>query len=154
MASVIGVISDTHGVVRRAALEALRGAQRILHAGDVGGPEVLRALEALAPVSAVRGNVDREAWAASLPATQTLEIEGRLIHMLHDLETLDLDPAGAGLAAVVSGHSHRGAIRHEGGVLLLNPGSAGPRRFGLPLSVARIIVTDGRLDAELIPLRT
>jgi putative phosphoesterase len=150
--TVIGIIADTHGVIRRPAVEALRGVHRILHAGDVGGPAVLAALQALAPVTAVRGNVDRDEWGRALPPTRLVEVEGRTIFLLHDLGDLDLDPAAAGLSVVVSGHSHRALIRREGDVLFVNPGSAGPRRFGLPLSVARLTIADGTLDPELIPL--
>jgi putative phosphoesterase len=152
MPTVLGLISDTHGVVRRAALEALRGVDRILHAGDVGSQEVLAALRALAPLTAVRGNVDRGALAAVLPGTETIVVEEVAIHLLHDLSQLQLEPAAAGVRAVVSGHSHRASIRWAEDVLYLNPGSAGPRRFGGGLSVARLTVTGGRLDPEIIPL--
>jgi putative phosphoesterase len=152
MPTVLGVISDTHGVIRPQALDALRGADRILHAGDVGSQEVLEALRALAPLTAVRGNVDRGALAAALPATETVVVEEAAIHLIHDVSDLDLDPAAAALRAVVSGHSHRASNHWAGDVLYLNPGSAGPRRFGGRLSVARLTITGGALHAEIIAL--
>ncbi len=148
----VGVISDTHGLVRPEALAALRGSELILHAGDVGGPSVLAALRALAPVVAVRGNCDRGDWSRTLPAAETVEVAGALIHLLHDRLDLGLDPRAAGLVAVVSGHTHRPAATRRDGVLHLNPGSAGPRRFGLPVSVARLVVDAGRAEAELVEL--
>ncbi|MDJ0864673.1 MAG: metallophosphoesterase family protein [Myxococcota bacterium] len=151
--ATIGVISDTHGLVRPEALDALRGCSHILHAGDVGRREVLEALRALAPVTAVRGNVDRGAWADALPTTEVAEIGPLALYLLHDLAELDLDPAAAGFAAVVSGHSHRPRAEVREGVLFLNPGSAGPRRFTLPIAVARIEVAGRRLVPELIELR-
>jgi putative phosphoesterase len=148
----LGLLSDTHGLLRPEALAALRGASRILHAGDVGHPSVLDGLAALGPVTAVRGNVDRGAWAAALPATTVVEAEGALLYMLHDLHTLDLDPAAAGFAAVISGHSHQPRLERRGGVLYVNPGSAGPRRFRLPVTVAHLRVTGGQVDAEFVEL--
>jgi len=150
---VIGVISDTHGLLRGEALEVLRGCERILHAGDVGSPEVLEPLGQVAPVTAVRGNVDRGEWASQLPAWQIVEIGGLSLYMLHDLAELDLDPAAAGVSAVISGHTHVPAIEERRGVLFLNPGSAGPRRFSLPVTLARLHLEDGRLRAELVHLR-
>jgi putative phosphoesterase len=147
----IGVISDTHGILRPQALEALRGVDRIVHAGDVGKPEVLDALRALAPVTAVRGNVDRGEL-TRLRATRLVEVEGRSIYVLHDLAQLDLDVHAAGIHAVITGHTHRPTVEWEQDVLFLNPGSAGPRRFSLPVSLARITVTEGRLDPEIIHL--
>jgi putative phosphoesterase len=148
----VGVISDTHGLVRPEAVAALRGSELILHAGDVGGPEVLAALRALAPVVAVRGNNDRGPWAAALPLTKTLEIGGLRLLLLHDLHDLDVDPVDAGLAAVIAGHSHRPHVERRHGVTFLNPGSAGPRRFTLPVAVARLSVGGGRLRARIVPL--
>ena len=148
----IGVIADTHGLVRPEALAALRGVDRILHAGDIGGPEVLRALEAVAPVTAVRGNNDRGPWAVSLPATEAVEAAGAWLYVLHDLTALDLDPRVAGFAAVVAGHSHRPALEERDGVLYFNPGSAGPRRFRLPVSVGRLTVSAGRVTGALLTL--
>jgi len=152
-ARLIGVIADTHGLIRAEALEALRGADLIVHAGDVGKAEVLAALESIARVAAVRGNVDRTEPLASLPATRVVTVAGLALFVLHSLDDLDLDPAAAGFRAVISGHSHRADIRREDGVLYLNPGSAGPRRFTLPLTLIRLSVADSRLDPELITLR-
>ena len=149
---MIGIISDTHGLLRPEALAALRGASQIIHAGDIGAPEILEALQALAPVSAVRGNVDRGEWAQALSATRVVEVAGVLLYCLHDRGTLDLDPAAAGLAAVISGHSHQPRIERRGGVLYINPGSAGPRRFNLPVTLARLQIVAGQAEAELVPL--
>lgn len=146
----VGVISDTHGLVRPSALEALSGARLILHAGDIGSVEVLRALEAIAPVSAVRGNTDVDPWARDLPAREWIAVDGVDVLMLHDRATLDLDPKAAGLSVVVSGHSHRPEAIERDGVLFLNPGSAGPRRFQLPVTVARLRVVTGRVKAEIV----
>ncbi len=152
---ILGVISDTHGLLRPEALAALAGVDRILHAGDVGAPEVLDLLGRIAPVEVVRGNVDQGAWAELLPATTTVEIEGKFLYLLHDLGQLDLDPRAAGLSAVVYGHSHKPKVETHDGVLYLNPGSAGPRRFHLPVAVARLDVRPGGagLDAEILHLR-
>jgi len=149
---LVGVISDTHGLVRPEALEALAGSELIVHAGDVGSPEVLEALARVAPVVAVRGNNDRGAWAGALPEREVVEAGGASIYVLHDLKELDLDPAAEGFAAVVAGHSHTPSIETRGGVLYLNPGSAGPRRFRLPVAVARLRVAAGRCEAELVLL--
>lgn len=149
---MIGLISDTHGLMRPAALAALTGVDQIIHAGDAGTPEVLAALAAIAPVTAVRGNVDIGPWAQGLPATRVVEVEGALIYVLHDLGRLDLDPAAAGFAAVISGHSHRPIIERRRGVLYVNPGSAGPRRFRLPISMARLRVRARAVEAELVSL--
>jgi len=135
---VVGLISDTHGLLRPEAVHALAGSDLIVHAGDVGTSEILDALRALAPVVAVRGNVDKGAWASALPATAVAEAGGALIYVLHDLNELDLDPGAAGFGVVVSGHSHKPASAERGGVLFVNPGSAGRRRFKLPVTVARL----------------
>jgi uncharacterized protein len=148
----LGVISDTHGLVRPEALAALAGVERIVHAGDIGTPDVLEALGRIAPVTAVRGNNDRERWAADIPETDVLEIGDVSLYVLHDLHELDLDPRAAGFAAVIAGHSHQPRMEERDGVLYLNPGSAGPRRFKLPISLARLTVTGGRLRAELVTL--
>ncbi|HVN55825.1 MAG TPA: metallophosphoesterase family protein [Anaerolineaceae bacterium] len=148
----LGVIADTHGFLRPQVIEVLRGADRILHAGDVGKPEILERLRSLAPVSAVRGNVDVEAWSAALPQTEVIQIPGHDLYMLHNLDELDLDPAAAGFAAVIYGHSHRPAVEWNGGVLYLNPGSCGPRRFSLPISLAILNASEQGLDVELIEL--
>ncbi len=134
----VGLISDTQGLLREEALAALRGSQLIIHAGDVGKPEILDALAQLAPVVAVRGNIDRGAWASELPATAIVEAGPATIFVLHDLQELDLDPAAAGIQIVVSGHSHQPGRTERSGVLYINPGSAGPRRFKLPVTVARL----------------
>ena len=153
----VGLISDTHGLVRAEALDALRGVELILHAGDVagsvGGADVVEALETVAPVVAVRGNNDRGAWARELPERVTVEVGGRRIHVLHDVAELDLEHAGA-VDVVVFGHSHRPARRWEGGVLYLNPGSAGPRRFTLPVSVSLLTIRGERLETELVRLES
>jgi putative phosphoesterase len=135
---VAGLISDTHGLLRDEAVRALEGSDIIIHAGDVGKPEILDALRKLAPVVAVRGNIDKGAWAAALPATAVAETASARIYVLHDLNELDLDPAAAGFHIVVSGHSHKPARKECAGVLYINPGSAGPQRFKLPVSVARV----------------
>jgi putative phosphoesterase len=134
----VGLISDTHGLLRDEALEALRGSDLILHAGDVGKPEILTALRQLAPVIAVKGNIDKASWAPQLPATAMVEAGPATIYVLHDLEELDLDPAAAGIHIVVSGHSHQPKRTERSGILYINPGSAGPRRFRLPVTVARL----------------
>jgi uncharacterized protein len=149
----IGVISDTHGLIRPEALDALRGVDRILHAGDIGRLEVLERLRELAPVSAVRGNVDREDWALTLPLTTLVEAEESTLYLLHDVGALDLDPRAAGIGAVVAGHSHRPAHEVRDGVLFFNPGSAGPRRFGLDPSVGLLEVSGRSVEASIVPLR-
>ena len=149
----IGLISDTHGLLRPEALEALQGSELILHAGDIGRPDVLDGLRAIAPVVAVRGNTDEEPWAFELPETQRIEKAGVFIYLLHDRHRLEIVPAVAGIAAVVSGHSHRASVRRDQGVLWVNPGSAGPRRFSFPVTVGRLTVEPGRLEAEIIKLK-
>jgi putative phosphoesterase len=149
---IIGVISDTHGLLRPEAVAALRGAERIIHAGDVGGPEVLEALAALAPVTAVRGNNDKGEWARALPATDVVDAGGVLIYVLHDVAELDLEPAAAGFRVVVVGHSHRPASKERDGVLWFNPGSAGPRRFNLPIAVGRLVVEGGGVRGEIVTI--
>ncbi len=150
MTSIIGVISDTHGLLRPEAKDALAGCDAIVHAGDIGQPQVLDELTAIAPVTAIRGNVDK--WAVDLPDTEVVEIAGRYLYVIHDLKALDLDPSAAGFDAVISGHSHAPSVDTRDGVLYLNPGSAGPRRFKLPVALARIAVRDAGLDAEIIEL--
>jgi putative phosphoesterase len=135
---VVGLISDTHGLLRPEALHALAGSDLIIHAGDVGRPEIVDALRAMAPVVAVRGNIDKGAWADALPATAVAQAGSALIYVLHDLNELDLDPAAAGFAVVVSGHSHKPAHTEKSSVLFINPGAAGPRRFKLPVTIARL----------------
>jgi uncharacterized protein len=134
----IGLISDTHGVMRPEALAALTGVAHIVHAGDIGSEDVLTQLRKIAPVTAVRGNNDRAAWASGIAETEVLELDGRSIFVLHDLAELDLDPAAAGFSVVVTGHSHKPLITRKGDVLYVNPGSAGPRRFKLPITVGML----------------
>jgi putative phosphoesterase len=148
---VVGVISDTHGVLRPEAARALAGVQRIVHAGDVGKPEVLEALGKIAPVEAVRGNNDTEAWAADIPAYRLVEIEGVSIYVLHDLQELDIAPAPPGVKVVIAGHSHRPAVDTRDGLLFVNPGSAGPRRFSLPVTLALLHLRPG-LRAQILRL--
>ncbi|MBB6097062.1 hypothetical protein HNR42_000476 [Deinobacterium chartae] len=149
----IGVLSDTHGLLRSEVLRHLAGSDLIIHAGDVGNPALLETLAQIAPVHAVRGNVDKGDWARGLPATEALEVNGAWLYVLHDLHDLDLVPHEGGFAAVISGHSHRPVLEEQGGVLYLNPGSCGPRRFSLPVSMARLRVhPGGRLEGELIDL--
>lgn len=148
----IGIISDTHGLLRAEALAALGGCGLILHAGDVGSLAVLEALGTIAPVVAVRGNCDRGPWAQKFPAAEVVEAGGHLIYLLHDLVHLDLDPAAAGFRVVVSGHSHCSSVQERRGVLYLNPGSAGPRRFRLPVTVARLRLNGNRAEASIMEL--
>jgi len=152
MPALFGVISDTHGLIRDEALRQLADVDSIIHAGDVGKPGVLDALRRIAPVSAVRGNVDSAAWAKLLPATMAIEVEHTRILVLHNLADLDRDLVAQGFAAVISGHSHRAHQEVRNGVLCLNPGSAGPRRFRLPLTVARMVVEGASVRAEIVPL--
>ncbi len=151
-ASIIGLISDTHGLLRQEALSALQGSDLIIHAGDVGKPEILERLSALAPVVAVRGNVDQNAWASSLPTTAVVEARSAVIYVLHDIHQLDLDPAVAQFNIVVSGHSHKPGRTERSGVLYLNPGSAGPRRFHLPVTVARLNLLPSPWSVDFIDL--
>jgi hypothetical protein len=150
---LVGIISDTHGLLRPEAVAALQGTDLIIHAGDVGAPDVIDALRNLAPTFVVRGNVDKAHWADAFPITANVEVGGFLFHVLHDISQLDLDPAAAGYAAVVYGHSHRPSIDMREGVLFLNPGSAGPRRFKLPVSIARIRVSGQQLRPEIVGLK-
>jgi putative phosphoesterase len=147
---VVGVISDTHGLLRPEAVAALQGVDLILHAGDVGSAEVLETLKGIAPVVAVRGNNDKGAWANELPHWEVAEVGAIYIYMIHDLKEIDISPAGVGFQVVVSGHSHKPAVEERKGVLYVNPGSAGPRRFSLPISVARIQVNGDFVTAEIL----
>ncbi len=149
---VVGVISDTHGLIRPEALAALQGADIIVHAGDVGNADVLTALAAIAPVSAVRGNNDRGAWARMLTDTAAVQAGDAWLYVLHDIHELDLDPKAAGFAAVIAGHSHRPSLSDRNGVLYVNPGSAGPRRFTLPVTVVRLHVRGARVSGEVVLL--
>jgi uncharacterized protein len=151
--SLIGVISDTHGLLRPEAVAALRGSDRIIHAGDVGAPEIIEKLSAIAPVTVVRGNIDTAAWGCALPNNEVLEVDGVTIYVLHDLAQLDLKPKAAGFGAVVSGHSHVPKQKERDGVLYFNPGAAGPRRFKLPVSIGKLIVENGAVRGELLELK-
>lgn len=146
----VGLISDTHGLLRPEALASLRGSDFIIHAGDVGDPDILTALSGIAPVTAVRGNVDTEPWAAMLPETARLTLGDVVILVIHDVAALD--PAEAGIRVVVAGHSHRPGMHEQNGVLFVNPGSAGRRRFRLPISTGRLHVAGDRVTAELVDL--
>jgi putative phosphoesterase len=148
----VGLISDTHGLLRPEAVRALRGSDVIVHAGDIGSPDVLDELSRVAPVTAVRGNNDKGSWASALPETDVLTIGATCLLVIHDLADLDRDPAAAGFHVVVSGHSHRPGYRMERGVLFVNPGSAGPRRFRLPVAAGRLLVADALVTPELFEL--
>ena len=150
--TTVGVISDTHGLLRPEAAQALGGVDRILHGGDVGAPEILKELATIAPVTAVRGNVDGGIWARKLPLSEVIEVEGVSIYILHILENLDLKPEVAGFKVVVYGHSHVPKIEEKNGVLYFNPGSAGPRRFKLPVTVGRLRIDRGKVKAEIVKL--
>jgi len=148
----VGLISDTHGLLRPQALDFLRGSDHIVHAGDITGPEILAPLAALAPLTVVRGNNDRGAWALDLPHTATLQAGGIAICVIHDIKELPLDPRAAGMRVVVSGHSHKPASCERDGVLFVNPGSAGRRRFTLPISVGELLIEGDRVSARLVTL--
>lgn len=142
-AVIIGVISDTHGLLRPEAVAALRGVDRIIHAGDIGAPEILTALGEIAPVTAVRGNNDHGPWAHAIPETEVVDADGVLVYVIHDVGALDLEPAAGGFAVVVAGHSHQPQSELRDGVLWFNPGSAGPRRFKLPIAVGKLAIEPG-----------
>lgn len=148
----LGIISDTHGLLRDEALQALAGSELIIHAGDVGKTEILERLRTIAPVVAVKGNIDSGEWAAALPATAIVETGSARIYVLHDVHELDLNPAGAGFHVVISGHSHKPSRADRDGVIYLNPGSAGPRRFRLPITVARMDLAQSPWKIELVKL--
>lgn len=148
---LIGVISDTHGLMRPEALAALRGVEHILHAGDVGDIAIVDALREIAPVTAIRGNVDVGGACAELPATDVVELGGRLFYLVHSVRDLDIDPVAAGVAMVVSGHSHKASVEVRGDVVFFNPGSAGPKRFSLPVTVGFVTVEDG-VEASVMEL--
>jgi hypothetical protein len=148
----IGVISDTHGILRPEAAAALQGVERIIHAGDIGQRRVLEELEEIAPLAAVRGNVDQRERVGDHPRTRVVQVDQALLYVIHDLLELDLDPAAAGFQAVIYGHSHKPLIERRDGVLYLNPGAAGPRRFNLPVSLAILEVQGTTLEARLISL--
>lgn len=148
----VGLISDTHGLLRPEAVSYLDGCDFIVHAGDIGGPEIIRQLERIAPVTAVRGNNDRDAWAAQIPDDTVLDVGGTLLFVLHDLASIAIDPAAAGFHIVVAGHSHRPLQEVRNGVLYVNPGSAGPRRFRLPISVGSVHISPQGITPELMEL--
>jgi uncharacterized protein len=148
----IGLISDTHGLLRPEALAFLRGCEHIVHGGDIGNADILEALAALAPLTAVRGNNDAAAWAEVVPETALVELGGLRLYAIHDLAQLDIDPAAAGVRVVVSGHSHRPRAEERDGVLYVNPGSAGPRRFSLPISAAELQIEDGAITPRIVEL--
>jgi uncharacterized protein len=150
---IVGIISDTHGLLRREAVAALRSSDMIIHAGDVGNPDVIKALAAIAPTHVVRGNIDTGSWAARLPMTERVDVGERRFYVLHQISQLELDPADAGFAVVVFGHSHQPLIETRAGVLFLNPGSAGPRRFKLPVTVARVGVAGPHMRPEIVELQ-
>lgn len=147
---LIGIISDTHGLIRPEVLRALQGSDLIVHAGDIGTLEVVRALESIAPVSAIRGNNDRSRWARTFPKTAELAAGAIKIYLLHNLKEIDFDPRARGFSAVISGHSHRPSVSMNDGVCLINPGSAGPRRFKLPVTIALLKITGKSLGAEIV----
>ena len=152
MKNFLGVIADTHGLLRPEAVAALQGAECIIHAGDVGNPEILATLRDIAPLYVVRGNIDKGGWADALPLTEVVTYGDHLLYVLHDRNELDLTPAAAGFSAVISGHSHQPLVEWRQGVLYFNPGSAGPRRFTLPVTVGRLTIETGQLRAELVAL--
>ena len=150
--TTIGIISDTHGLVRPEALDALKGVERIIHAGDIGSPDVLHRLQTIAPVVAVRGNNDRGQWAEMLPLTEVVEVGKQCFYVLHELAHLDVDPAAAECSAVIFGHSHKPVAEMRKNVLYLNPGSAGPRRFRLPVMLARLHIRGQTIESEFVEL--
>ncbi|QJE01683.1 metallophosphoesterase family protein [Massilia forsythiae] len=152
MALRIGLISDTHGLLRPEALDYLAGCDHIVHGGDIGGPDILERLAGLAPLTVVRGNNDMAPWTAALPLTARLEFGGVALYAVHDIADLDIDPAAAGVRVVVSGHSHRPAWAERGGVLYVNPGSAGRRRFSLPIAAGELLIEEGRVTVNLATL--
>jgi len=149
---VVGVISDTHGLIRPEAVDRLRGSDLIVHCGDIGASAVLDALRAVAPTRAVRGNNDKGPWASELPTDDVIEVGAHTLYVIHDLGELSLEAAAAGFTAVLSGHSHRPFVERRKGVLFVNPGSAGPRRFSLPVAIAQLVLAPGRCDARIIDL--
>lgn len=149
----IGVISDTHGLLRPEAVAVLEGSRLIIHAGDIGKPDILQSLRRIAPLIAVRGNIDTEEWATSLPLTEAVETEQGWMYVIHDLRALDLDPDASSFKVVISGHSHRPSLRRDSGVIYLNPGSAGPQRFRLPITMAVIHERSNSLEPELVRLK-
>jgi putative phosphoesterase len=150
---IVGVISDTHGLLRPEAVEFLRGSEHIIHAGDIGSPEIVPALEKIAPVTAIRGNIDTQPWTRRFAETEVVELAGLHIYVIHDVNALDLNPKAAGFAAVISGHSHKPGQTTKDGLLYFNPGSAGPRRFSLPISIGKLEVGQGGIRGSLHTLQ-
>ena len=148
----VGIISDTHGLLRPEAVELLRGSEHIIHAGDIGAPELIPELEKIAPVTAIRGNVDTQEGARRFAETEVVDLAGLYLYVIHDANALDLNPKAAGFAAVISGHSHKPKLEVKDGVLYFNPGSAGPKRFTLPIGVGRLTVDGGHLSAEILQI--
>jgi putative phosphoesterase len=148
----VGLISDTHGLLRPEALGFLAGCDHIVHGGDIGGPEILERLAAIAPLTTVRGNNDTAVWTRTIPVTARIDLGGVSLYAIHDLKELDIDPAASGVRVVISGHSHRPSSRERGGVLYVNPGSAGRRRFSLPISAGELIIEAGRVEVRLVDL--
>jgi len=149
---IVGVISDTHGLLRTEAVELLRGSEHIIHAGDIGAAEIITELAKIAPVTAIRGNVDTQAWARRFAETEVVELAGIYLYVIHDANAIDLNPKAADFAVVISGHSHKPKQEIKDGVLYFNPGSAGPRRFKLPISVGRIVIADRKASAEILEI--
>ena len=149
---IVGVISDTHGLLRPEAVKMLRGSEHIIHAGDIGAPEIVAELEKIAPVTAIRGNVDTQEWAHRFAETEVVELAGLYFYVIHDANALDLNPKAAGFAAVISGHSHKPKQEVKDGVLYFNPGSAGPRRFTLLISLGRLTIDGGHLSGEIFQI--
>jgi uncharacterized protein len=148
----VGLISDTHGLLRPEAKAFLQGSDHIVHGGDIGEPGILEELATIAPVTAIRGNNDNRGWAKQLRETEFLQVGGVLIYVIHDIAQLDIDPAAAGVRVVVFGHSHKPSIEERNGVLYVNPGSSGPRRFKLPIAVGELIVAGGSVSARTVEL--
>lgn len=148
----VGIISDTHGLLRPQAIDAVSGSDFIIHAGDIGSIDVINQLRVIAPVTAIKGNIDKGTWASAFSDNEVLEVGGRFIYIIHNLNELDLDPAAAGFEVVVSGHSHKPKVKQIDDVLYVNPGSAGPRRFSLPIALAVLDITEEAIDARIIEL--
>ncbi len=149
----IGVISDTHGLLRPEAIDALQGVDDIIHAGDIGKQPIIETLADIAPLHVISGNIDTADWASDYPQTLSLSLAGKSIYVLHDVNAIAVDPVDAGIDIVISGHSHKPALTEQGGVLYLNPGSAGPRRFKLPVTIAMINIIEAKISAEIVPLQ-
>jgi putative phosphoesterase len=154
MHAEVGVIADTHGLLRPEAIEFLKRCDLIVHAGDVGNPDILKELRSVAPIYAIRGNIDKGSWAKELPDKEVLEVGEKFLYLIHNIDDLDFDPAAADFDAVIFGHSHHPKSYKKDGVLYFNPGSAGPRRFKLPISIGKIIIKKDRLESEIITLLT